>query len=137
MPDPQSRLHSQASWPVQAVCYAALSAIFLYVIVARYFFPLAVSDSVEIVPPIVADVEQRIDPNVADWPELARLPGIGEAIAKRIVDYRRGQSPDGARAVFESPQDLEAVSGIGPKKIELMEPFLKFPSTAPGPASSR
>lgn len=134
--DPNRR----GSWAVHAACYALLGGIFLYVVVARYLYPLVISESIgvetshsDVLPTQAHDVEQRIDPNVADWPELTRLPGVGEAIAKRIVEYRKAQSPDGARLVFQSPQDLEAVSGIGPRKVELMEPFLKFSTTSPGP----
>src|SRR5687767_12052895 len=106
-PSPVQDPNRRDSWAVHAACYALLGGIFLYVVVARYLYPLGVSDSIgvetshsNVVPTQAHDVEQRIDPNLADWPELTRLPGVGEAIAKRIVEYRKGRSQDGARAVF-------------------------------------
>jgi competence protein ComEA len=35
-------------------------------------------------PPLTAQFE--VDINQAPWPELAQLPGIGETMARRIVD---------------------------------------------------
>jgi competence protein ComEA len=64
---------------------------------------------------------------------LARLPGIGEAIAKRIVQYRQEHSAGAERPVFQSPQDLDAVSGIGPKLVERIGPYLKFSIAPAGP----
>ncbi len=59
-----------------------------------------------------------VDLNQADWPELAQLPGIGETLAKRIVASRLESGP------FLSPEDLQRVSGIGPRKFEQMRGYL-------------
>ena len=117
--------HPRMIRAVYMVCYALLGLLFLYVVVARYVYPLALSDSIEVVGK-ADEVEQRIDPNAADWPELARLPGIGEVLSKRIIQYRQEHSAGARQPVFQSPQDLEAVSGIGPKLAERIGPFLKF-----------
>ena len=50
---------------------------------------------------------ERIDPNTADPAELDRLPGIGPALADRIVEER-------AREPFRTVRDLQRVRGIGP-----------------------
>lgn len=50
----------------------------------------------------------QIDMNSAGAPELERLPGIGPALAQRIIQYRRDNGP------FRSFDDLEKVPGIGP-----------------------
>jgi hypothetical protein len=71
--------------------------------------------------------EYRVDPNLSAWTSLARLPGVGEQTAKRIVQYRRDE---GAESVFENPTDLLSVWGIGPKKLRRMEPYLKFSGVA-------
>lgn len=50
--------------------------------------------------------------NSADVAELdARLPGIGPALAQRIVDYRQ------QHGAFRRIEDIQNVSGIGPKKF--------------------
>ena len=53
-----------------------------------------------------------LDLNTAPAEELAKLPGIGEALAERIVSYRE------EHGTFEAVEDLMNVSGIGEKKLE-------------------
>jgi competence protein ComEA len=53
-----------------------------------------------------------IDLNSATVHELSELPGIGEVLAQRIVDYREKNGP------FSSPGELANVSGIGEKRLE-------------------
>lgn len=59
-----------------------------------------------------------VDINIADWPELAELPEIGELLARRIVDSRAAEGP------FKDHNDLRRVRGIGPLKLEAMRPYL-------------
>jgi competence protein ComEA len=59
-----------------------------------------------------------VDINQADWPELAELPGVGETIARRIVEVRRTRGP------FVDHDDLRRVRGIGPLTLERMRPNL-------------
>lgn len=54
----------------------------------------------------------RVNINSADASELDKLPGVGPAIAKRIVDYRTANGP------FASPEDLKEVPGIGDATYE-------------------
>jgi len=53
-----------------------------------------------------------IDLNRATAAELDELPGIGPATAQAIVDHRSTNGP------FASIDDLEAVRGIGPAKLD-------------------
>lgn len=64
-----------------------------------------------------------IDINAVSWPELTCLPGIGEVLAKRIVDARSQHGP------FSRCEDLLHVHGIGRKTVEKMRPFLRFDNT--------
>lgn len=58
-----------------------------------------------------------IDINSADANELDKLPGVGPAIAQRIIEYREANGP------FRSVDDLIRVKGIGPKKMEQIRPM--------------
>ncbi len=60
----------------------------------------------------------QVDINSADWPELAQLPGIGETLARRIVQSREQEGP------FLDHGDLRRVRGIGPKTLEEVRPHL-------------
>lgn len=53
-----------------------------------------------------------LDLNRATAQELTTLPGIGEVLAQRIVDYREAHGP------FRSVEELIAVEGIGEGKLE-------------------
>jgi competence protein ComEA len=59
-----------------------------------------------------------LDLNTASAADLEALPGLGPALAQRIVDYRRQHGP------FKKIEDLEQVPGLGPKKLERLKPQL-------------
>lgn len=59
----------------------------------------------------------RVNPNTATPGSLIRLEGIGRVRAYAIVEYREANAAEG-RTVFASPQDLQAIVGIGPKTVE-------------------
>ncbi|MEM1094927.1 MAG: ComEA family DNA-binding protein [Bacteroidota bacterium] len=52
-----------------------------------------------------------VNVNTATLAELDRLPGVGPALAQRIVDYRE------AHGAFARVASLERVRGIGPKTV--------------------
>jgi len=61
---------------------------------------------------------QKIDINRAEPWLLEVLPGIGETLAERIVDYRSVNGP------FQRIEDLLKVSGIGEATFENMKDFI-------------
>jgi competence ComEA-like helix-hairpin-helix protein len=60
----------------------------------------------------------RLDINQATPPEIANLPKVGPALANAIVAYRESNGP------FAVTEQLTDVSGIGPKKLAAIAPFL-------------
>ncbi len=60
----------------------------------------------------------RVNVNTATQAELELLPGIGPALAQRIIEHRR------LRGAFRRVEDLDAVKGIGPKMLERLRPLV-------------
>lgn len=55
-----------------------------------------------------------INPNTADQDELTALPGVGVALAERII----------ARRPYRSFEDLRSVPGLGPRSLERLRPMI-------------
>lgn len=60
-----------------------------------------------------------VDLNTATVEDLVKVPGIGDALAQRIVEFRTKNGP------FERVDDLLKVRGIGEKSIEKLRPHLR------------
>jgi len=56
--------------------------------------------------------------NTATASELETLPGVGEVTARRIIEYREVNGP------FETIEEIQNVSGIGPKTFEGMRELI-------------
>lgn len=69
--------------------------------------------------------EGKVDLNTADRETLMALPGIGPAMAERILADRSERGPYGA------PDELIRVKGIGVKTLERLLPYLSGASAEP------
>lgn len=60
-----------------------------------------------------------LDLNAANIEDFMALPGIGETLAQRLVEYRKRHGG------FRSVEDLRQVRGIGEKRMEQLRPLVK------------
>lgn len=60
----------------------------------------------------------RLDINTATAEELTMLPGIGEVLAQRIVEYRTSNGR------FQSKNELLNVKGIGNAKLNAISDYI-------------
>jgi competence protein ComEA len=67
--------------------------------------------------PAASGVE-LIDINTAGIAELDELPGIGDVLAGRIIDYRETNGP------FTSVDQLADIEGISPRLVDQIRPFV-------------
>ena len=67
-----------------------------------------------------AQEAQRVDLNTASATELETIPGIGPAMAQRILDWRREHGP------FVRVEDLLNVRGIGTKTLDKLRPYIRI-----------
>ena len=70
-------------------------------------------------PPAASQAAQvPLDLNHASAEELETLPGVGPALAARIVSARQER-------MFLSVEDLERVPGIGPATLQRLRPHVR------------
>ncbi len=58
--------------------------------------------------------------NTGSQADLEKLPGVGPSTAQKILQYRRESGG------FTSIDELMAVKGIGPKKMEAIRPYVRL-----------
>jgi competence protein ComEA len=73
----------------------------------------------------------QLDVNTATWVEWMQLDGVGEVLARRIVEDRERNGP------FPSVDDVQRVPGIGPKTMESLRPHLTCARPPEKPADGR
>jgi competence ComEA-like helix-hairpin-helix protein len=73
----------------------------------------------------------KVNLNSASVEQLATLPGVGEKLAARIVEYR--QKSGG----FKALQELMNVKGVGEKNFQRIETHLTLGETAAKGGSNR
>lgn len=101
-----------------------LTAVFLCVLLVLFFRDRAalaetgVETAVEVPQEDIQPDLTPLDLNTAGAEELAELPGIGEELARRILEYREANGP------FETAEELMEVSGIGEGKFAALEDWI-------------
>ena len=107
----------------RAVCIAlgVLAAALMACVVFRYA-SAGGSGGLSLAPAALTEVSHYglIDLNHASEQELQTLPGIGETLARRIVEYREENGG------FQSEEDVLAVRGVGAATYEKIEPYITY-----------
>ncbi len=70
---------------------------------------------------------QPVNINTANSEQLQTVPGIGPATADKILQMRKSYG------AFKSVDDLLAIRGLGPKRLEKMRKYLTVGKTAKAP----
>jgi competence protein ComEA len=65
----------------------------------------------------------KVNINTASAQQLTTLPGVGEKLAARILEYRQKSGS------FKSTQELMNVRGIGEKNFAKLSPYLTVGET--------
>ncbi len=105
-----SRLHQQAAGIVTVICLLTMGAHWAIQDWRRNRL-IDIDLATE-------QVGVEININDAEWPELTLLPGISETLARRMVKFRQQHGR------FGSLDELEMVTGIGPRSLARMRPHL-------------
>jgi comEA protein len=80
----------------------------------------ATRDCSQLSPQLAFLLGEKLAINRATSKELELLPGIGPALAQRIVDFRRQHGH------FSSSSDLQNVTGIGPKVTQSLAHHVEY-----------
>ena len=73
----------------------------------------------------------KVNLNTASAEQLVELPGIGPALATRIVEHRQ------KAGAFKSVQELMNVKGIGERSLQKLQPYLTVGDTPAREAGAR
>jgi len=77
-------------------------------------------------PKTTATAAAPVNLNTATAEQLATIPGVGQKMAERIIDYRQKNGG------FKKVEDLMNVSGVGEKSFLKMKPLITVTAPKPG-----
>ncbi len=119
----ESAEHLRVGWPRrQQLALGLVLLVLLLAVISEWWQrrpkPVFVTESRPMVEGESSENPARLDINRASVEELSALPGIGPALAQRIVAHRQQHGP------FRNVEDLLRVAGIGPKTYEKVRPHV-------------
>ena len=100
------------------VALALLAALALAAVLLWYSWSVWQGEQRDIDQASRITLEFKVDVNQAGQGELMAIPSVGPKMAEAIVEYRNRQGP------YRSLEQLQEVSGIGPKKLEQLAKYL-------------
>ena len=71
-----------------------------------------------LIAPMLLVAGDKVNINTANKEELSALPGIGPAIAERIIEYRDKNGP------FKNTEEITKIKGIGEKTFQKMKDLI-------------
>ncbi|MBL8170356.1 MAG: helix-hairpin-helix domain-containing protein [Acidobacteria bacterium] len=80
-----------------------------------FFAPVSASASLA-----ARQTDSRLNLNTATIAELTQLPGIGPALAARIIEHRRKHGP------FKRTADVIAVRGMSARRYRRIAPLIRI-----------
>jgi competence protein ComEA len=105
-------------WPRSVQTATAVALALATVVLALRSIPYLRNFISPTVSTTTTDTAYQIDLNTAERAELLQLPGVGESLAQRILNYRKEHGP------FRRIEDLRRVRGIGPVTLDKLRPFV-------------
>ena len=105
---------------ITGVFFCLLLGVFIGRNSNKSYIKLQDTQSIQTQPSVTKDPETigKIDINTATADQLQLLPGIGESLSQRIIDYREEQGD------FTTIEELMNVSGIGEKKFANIKDYI-------------
>jgi competence protein ComEA len=97
----------------------ALFALLLIAALTASAAPIVAAQAEGKAQPAASVSVKVVDLNTASADELATVPGIGPALAQRIIEFREKEGR------FQRVEDLMKVKGIGEKSFQKLRPHFK------------
>jgi competence protein ComEA len=115
--------------PRQRLALSVLILLILtYLFILHLWHPSRISTPQPQQAPRASELLDQLDPNHASASDLAALPNIGPAMARRILEDREQfQKQNPSQLPYRQLKDLERIKGIGPATLENLKPYLTFP----------